>query len=172
VIVSPSPSSSPRQLRAPSFLLPRFLPVLLLSLLLLLLRLPLSTTAAAAATSPVAGIGMQPPSPPAPAVTPPSVLVLDVDGTLYDASTGLEAEVSKQGGRGFRIESNEATGLDTQLQSDGLPGAKSTSHRSSSHHTTHPPHLCQIKQIAARIKRYCHQTFGTTDEECDALHHT
>ena len=72
-------------------------PIQLLPLLLLLLLLPLTASmgsggGGAATTTPAA----RPPAP-APHVeatsTPADVLVLDVDGTLYDASTGLEAEV-------------------------------------------------------------------------------
>jgi hypothetical protein len=78
--------------------LPLVLPLLPLVLLLLsLLLLPSTATAAAAAAGAAAGTGMPAaPTTPPMAAAPPSVLVLDVDGTLYDASTGLEAVVRRR----------------------------------------------------------------------------
>jgi malic enzyme len=76
--------------------------MLLLALGLLLLKLPVITAmassgagaaAVAVAAAAAAGEASKPPPPVAGISAPPSVLVLDVDGTLYDASTGLESEV-------------------------------------------------------------------------------
>lgn len=72
-------------------------PIQLLPLVLVLLLLPLKASMASGGGGAATATPAARPPPPAPheeaTSTPADVLVLDVDGTLYDASTGLEAEV-------------------------------------------------------------------------------